>query len=82
MESFAKDLLLDNNLFEIHFNKINTPNRIKYFVFAKGQNGDNYFFNMESEGTGWRIVNAPGVSDLFLKNEGKLSDIINEQLEK
>lgn len=78
MESFIKNILLNNIAFRVHFDKINAPNGIKYFVFARDQNGESYSFNMEREDSHWRIVNAPRVNDIFLKNEEKLSDAIKE----
>ncbi len=81
MESFTKNILLNNIAFRLHFDKINAPKGVKYFVFARDQNGDSYSFNMEKEDSNWRIVNAPRVNDIFLNNEKKLSDAIKEHLD-
>jgi len=78
MHSFITDLILDSLQFEVHFNEYYSPNGIRYFVFARDQNGDSYSFNMEEKNDEWRIINAPRIQDLFLNNEKKFSDAIIE----
>jgi hypothetical protein len=81
MDTFLKKMLLDTTLFEVHFTMINAPNGVKFFVFTCDQRGNTYSFNMERAGSDWRIVNAPSVTELILKNEKGLSEAINQELE-
>jgi hypothetical protein len=80
MDAFVKDMLLDSYRFKIHFTKINIPTGAKYFVFSSDQKGNTQSFNMERNGTEWRIVNAPSVNELFLKYERRLSEVIKEHI--
>lgn len=52
-------MLLDTIPFEVHFTMINTPNRVKFFVFTCNERGNTYSFNMERDGSDWRVVNTP-----------------------
>jgi hypothetical protein len=76
MDTFFINLLLDTIPMEVHLTRIHAPNGVKYFVFTSDQRGNSYSFNMERNGTEWRIVNAPSVSELILKNEKILSEAI------
>jgi hypothetical protein len=80
MDSFKRKMVLDTIPFEVHFTKIDVTNGVKFFVFTCDQSGNVYSFNMERNGAGWRVVNAPSVTELILKNEKKLSDVINRAL--
>jgi hypothetical protein len=80
MDTFSRKMFLDTIPFEVHFTRINVANGVKFFVFTCDQRGNIYSFNMERSGTGWRVVNAPSVTELILKNEKKLSEAINNTL--
>lgn len=76
MNSFIVHLVLDHLHLEVHFNGYYAPNGIRYFVYARTSEGTSWSFTMEKDQDEWRIVNAPRVEDLFLKNEKKFSESI------
>jgi len=80
MNTFLKMMLLDTIPFEVHFTMINAPTGVKFFVFTCDERGNIYSFNMEKNGTDWRVVNAASVTELILKNEKRFSEAINNGL--
>lgn len=75
---FAKGVILDNKSFDIYFDKINTVDGVKFFVFAKEKHGNGCWFNMERKNGEWRIIDAPKVPEVFIFNEEWFSETINE----
>lgn len=77
MDTFLKKMSLDAIPFEVSFTMINARTGVRFFVFTCDEHGNTYSFNMERTGTDWRVVNAHSVAQIILKNEKRLSEVIN-----
>lgn len=80
MNSFVKDIVLNNISFQFHFNEYYSPRGTRYFVYVITGNGNSFSFNMERINSDWRIIDAPKLPDYFMCNEKKISDAINDYL--
>jgi hypothetical protein len=78
MPCFTADFVIDNVKYQFRFNKIKTPQGLKYFVDAANNTDSKYLFVMEKEDHEWRIVNAPKLPDPIFAIESKLSTIIRD----
>jgi hypothetical protein len=76
MPCFTGEFVIDNVKYVFRFNKINTPEGLKYFVDAVGEPDSKYLFVMEKKDREWRIVNAPKLPDPIFDIESKLSTVI------
>jgi len=69
---------LEGILFSFSFHRIYGGKGIKYFVQAIDGHRNKHSFTMEASGGRWKIINAPKVIDLIVRNEAMLSQIISK----
>lgn len=77
MESFVKNLELENKRFILRLFRIDVGSSLKFFIQATDENGINYSYSMECEAGEWKLVYATRQNDLIAKHEKKLSEIIH-----
>lgn len=81
MQNFTRCISIEQNFNpEFFFNQIHTVRGTRYHISVVDKQGDTCFFNMESMGNGWKIMNAPGIPGWIRQVETQLEDAIFENL--
>ena len=75
-KAFSHSVMEDSKLITFHFEPVFMIDKIKYLVTVSDPLQKLTFFYMEKTYTGWKIINAPQISDQFLQKQEALARII------
>jgi hypothetical protein len=66
---------------EFSFNRIYTVNGVRYYISVFDRKQQAYYFNMQSQGNQWKIINAPKLPNWILNAERELESAILSNME-
>jgi hypothetical protein len=76
---FSKLLKTEGRLREFNFRRSNSSGKILFFVDVTDDRSNRVFFQMEKANESWKIQ-PQLLPDWIVKNEGKLHELIEEEL--